>query len=530
MINHQVARRNKLALYPQKPSMASFGSSRGGGRGGGGYGGGAHRFSSGTRTPHHSNKSNINSNSSSSSSSPTQPKLQVCRNFIATGSCPHGTRCNFSHVVRHFASVDVSDKLPPDAIVSGGRSGYRGGPSKPVKDRYKATSVAVWETSNGMIKLFTGSHDGKWRLYNTAPTTTTNHGGGGGGDNNSPSSVVLTKEFEHHVGGPVDTVHLVASHYFFVGFEISSPIEAPNDTNKAGMVHIWNLNVPQDPPLELMIHGSMAKFAASGRIRCLCTATAVGDGRVWSGGNDGVIREWAFSSSSSTVATGTTGGFSLVRCMSGHLGAVSKLALCNGVLWSGGVDGTIRLWNIENGEMAHLIPAIKKETGATSSTTPYTDGGAAVAVVPTMAAGHSGSITGLLTFEIPSSDPSNSSASASLFVITSSLDETVKVWNATNGECVASEKHGQGVTSIALTSDPTGQPLLLCGLYYGDIMIRGTISNPPLCLLLKISHNFVGVGHEIGPVHDVQAGPGHTFYAVGEDGKLTVWQIVGAMQ
>ena len=113
------------------------------------------------------------------------------------------------------------------------------------------------------------------------------------------------------------------------------------------------------------------------------------------------------------------------------------------------------------------------------------------------------------------------------FVFTSSLDETVRVWNATNGECVASERHGQGVTAIALSSDLRGNPLLLCGLFYGDIMIRGTVSNPPLCLLLKISHNYLGVGHEMGPVNDIQPGPGNTFYAVADDGKLTAWQITG---
>ena len=53
-------------------------------------------------------------------------------------------------------------------------------------------------------------------------------------------------------------------------------------------------------------------------------------------------------------------GFSLLRSMCGHLGAVTGLALMNGVLWSGGSDGTIRLWNAGSGEEAHLIPAVKK--------------------------------------------------------------------------------------------------------------------------------------------------------------------------
>ena len=437
-------------------------------------------------------------------------------------------------MVRHYATIDVSDKLPPDARQSSGGGGYHhhNRNSGKIKDRYKATSVAIWETAN-QIKLFVSSHDGKWRLYNTSPTTsttttntTTNHHNHNNpqletNNNNAPiiTGVTLNQEFEHYVGGPIDTLHLLSNHYLFVGFENSAPIEAPLESNKAGMVHIWNLTSPGDAPMELQMHGNFAKYAHSGKIRCLCTGG--GEGRVWTGGNDGVIREWRANSTTTTTTTTpgvAGGGFILVRTISGHLGAVTKLTLSNHgsvILWSGGVDGTIRLWNVESGEMAHLIPAVKKETGGADT-------------AGAMMLGHSAAITGLLPFDVPSSDPSAGGGSASSFVFTSSLDETVKVWNAANGSCVASEKHGQGVTSIAFTTDASGtHPLLVCGLYYGDIMIRGTVSNPPLCLLLKISHNFVGVGHELGPVHDVQAGPGCTFYAVGEDGKLTVWQIVG---
>jgi len=402
----------------------------------------------------------------------SQPRLQVCRNFASTGNCQHGERCNFSHVIKLHASIEVSDKNKD--LKSNSNRGY--GVKNKVKDKHRVTSVAVWE-SNGAIKLFTGSHDGKWRLWNISSP--------GRGEN----TATLSKEFEHFVGGPVDTVH-VASHFFFCGFD-ASPIEAPNA--KAGMVHSWNLNAPQDSPMELWM-SPMAKYAASGRIRSLYTTS---DGRVWSGGSDGNIREWSFN-----PCKGPEGkaGFSLLRSMCGHLGAVTGLALMNEVLWSGGSDGTIRLWNVGSGEEAYLIPAVKK--GGKK------DG----------CSGHSGQVTGLLTFDAPVQ---------SAFVFSSSLDETVKVWNASTGECVASENHGQGVTAIAFMVDLKENPLLLCGLFYGDIMIRGTVSNPPLCLLLKISHNFIGVGHELGPVNSIQAGPSNTFYCVADDGKLTVWQITG---
>ena len=84
------------------------------------------------------------------------------------------------------ASVIASDKNPEAKQ----NYGYRGNNSNKTKEYHKTSSVAVWET-HGQIKLFTGSHDGKWRLWATAPAA------GGNG-------ATLTKEFEHFVGGPID--------------------------------------------------------------------------------------------------------------------------------------------------------------------------------------------------------------------------------------------------------------------------------------------------------------------------------------
>ena len=465
--------------------MASFSSGRGPG--------GRNNNSRDGRGPHSSKPTNPGST----------PRLQVCRNFASSGNCHHGTRCNFSHVIKNHASALVSDKK---AIVPNNKPNFRGhhhtnnGKGK-VKEYHKVSSVSVWKNDTNMTKVFTGSHDGKWRLWNILSATSV-----GSSNNNNNNNNTCTSEFEHFAGGPVDTVH-VASNFFFCGFE-ASPIEAPDA--KAGMVHIWNLDAPQDPPMELWM-GPMSKYACSGRVRSLITTP---DGRVWSGGSDGSIREWAYNPQQQQEGQqqppGVTAkaGFGLIRTMSGHLGAVTGLAIVKGVLWSGGDDGTIRLWNIEKeGEEVHVISAVSKDAARNNG---------AGSILPT--AGHAGGLTGIVPFESPTNQNS--------YVFTSSLDETVKVWNATNGECVASENHGQGVTAIELTSDLKGNPLLLCGLFYGDIMIRGTVSNPPLCLLLKISHQYMSVGHEMGPVNAIQAN-GNTFFAVADDGKMTAWQIVG---
>ena len=501
--------------------MASFG---GGGRHGGGYDG--HGGGRGRLIPP-GGRGGGGGSGEGGVGGASQPRLQLCRNFASTGRCHHGDRCNFSHVVRLLASAVISDPLSDDV---GLRHGYhhrgRGGElsgNKFVKVNHRVTSVAVWESSSSkdgsIVKLFTGSHDGKWRLWNLASSP-------GSSQQQSetlsanPSSPTLTKEFEQCVGGPVDCVHIAASH-LFVGFE-STPLDMAPDA-RAGMVYGWNLHAPNDLHSELWI-SQFAKYAGSGRVRTVCSSEV--KGRVWTGGNDGLIREWNYAVS---PATGV-GGFGLGRTFGGHLGAVTGLALSTGnVLWSGGMDGTIRLWNVETGEAAHAIAAVAKDQARNSGIVGIgVDSGLLSPTMPTSGQGHAGSVTGILTFDLPdSSRVDNGVGLQSSFIFTSSLDETVKVWNATNGECVSSERHGQGVTAIALSTDLHGIPLLLCGLFYGDIMVRGTVSNPPLCLLLKISHNFLGVGHEAGPVNDIQIGPGNTFYAVADDGKLTAWQITG---
>mmetsp|Transcript_27875 Transcript_27875/g.66367 ORF Transcript_27875/g.66367 Transcript_27875/m.66367 type:complete len:441 (+) Transcript_27875:202-1524(+) len=436
----------------------------GGGRGGRGGGRGGHN--------HNSGRGN-------------DAQFKLCSNYIV-GKCTHGDRCRFAHLLQIMATVDCSDKNKEfNSNNNYNNRNYHS--KKKMSDRYKASSVAVWE-NQGQIKVFTGSYDGKWRLFNTGPAQPGQHG------------AQINQEFEHYVGGPIDVVH-VASHYFFCAFECA-PAEAPD--SKAGMVHIWNLNNPSDPPMELWM-SPMSKYAGSGKIRSLFTTP---DGTVWSGGSDGIIRQWAFN------PQGPDGkpGFVLTKTYYGHLGAVTGIALVKGNLWSSGMDGTLRIWNCDKAEQAHLIPANKNDRGNQNNGNP---------TPAQKGPGHSGPINEIVPFELPNDGGS--------FIMSSSNDGTVKVWNATNGDCVASESNPCGVTSISLTADIKGKPMLLSGLLNGDIMIRGTVSTPPLKSLTKIAKSFLNVGHD-NTVNDICTGPGNTFYAVGDDGKLTVWQITGNFQ
>merc|ERR1712151_1439557 len=115
------------------------------------------------------------------------------------------------------------------------------------------------------------------------------------------------------------------------------------------------------------------------------------------------------------------------------------------------------------------------------------------------------------------------------FVLSGSLDGTVKAWNGETGECLASENHNQGVISMALNTDVKGIPIVLCGLEDGTLMIRNMLQTQnlapftPLVAISNFSHNNV---HE-GAIQSIKSGPSNTFYTGGRDGKLLVWQITG---
>jgi len=382
----------------------------------------------------------------------------------------NASTCGFAHVVKMHASIDASSRS-----------------SKPSHHRYNqpntshepVSSVAIWETQ-GTIKIFSGSHDGYWRLWNTAQGT-------------------FVKEFEHRMGGKVETVD-VASNFLFVGFE-GTTVKVPGV--RVGMVHAWNLAVPTDPPIEFQMD-PLAPYSAAG---CITSFLNSGDTMV-SGSHDGTIRIWAYDA----AVGGGKGGFALRHTLHGHAGEVTGLAVVGGtMLWSGSTDSTIRLWDMASGECKYLI------TKETPGTIPPPQQPQAQQQNP-QGVGHTGPVTHLVPFESPAGN----------FVISSSLDGTVKAWNGSNGDCVASETHGQGVVTIALTNDLKGNPILLCGLEAGNIMIRSILPSPnapALCLLFTLSAKYTA-GHE-GPVRALRAGPANTFYSGGSDGKLNVWEITG---
>lgn len=352
------------------------------------------------------------------------------------------------------------------------------------------SAITIWEQpNNAPFKIFTSSHDGYWRLWNTA-----------GGN--------FTQEFESFMNGKINQC-FVSNNFLFCGFEATCSA-IPN--LPVGHTHVWNLQNPQQAPLELQVqpatnpptpNACTLPYAHNQAVTAVHMAGSDPSSvQIATGSHDGSIHLWAYREPA----------FTLAQRMLGHIGEVTGLVLlpAQNVLWSCGTDCCIRIWNTTTGNCQHCITP----TTAASGAPPHPAG--APQQPPANAIGHQSAVSSLLSFDMP--------GGAGTFIISGSLDGTVKAWNAATGDCVASETHNEGVVSMALGKDVTGHQVLLLGMASGTIQCRNLVQTPKMPAFQLL---FALERYHDGPVKSVAAGPSATFYTGGADGKMNVFSFVG---
>jgi len=254
----------------------------------------------------------------------------------------------------------------------------------------------------------------------------------------------MEKEVEHNMnGGKVECV-VVASNFLFCGFEGIS-VKVPGV--KVGMIHAWNLKAPGRPPLELHM-GPLAPYAHASNVSVFITQNDM----CISASHDGTIRVWKYDLSPNM----DNGSFILVNALCGHAGKVTSLVVSQNMLWSSSMDMTIRLWDLSTFDCKHLITQDVSCMGITGqSSSPITSGDGV---------GHKSAVTCLVNFD--------SQVAGGNFVISSSLDGDVKVWNSSNGGLMGSTNYNlSGIVCMALSADLKGIPILICGTMCGEIII-----------------------------------------------------------
>ncbi|XP_022885595.1 zinc finger CCCH domain-containing protein 48-like isoform X1 [Olea europaea var. sylvestris] len=186
--------------------------------------------------------------------------------------------------------------------------------------------------------------------------------------------------------------------------------------------------------------------------------------KIW----DGTILAWKWGTETNIPK--------LAAKMKGHNGAVCSLLVgANNRLYSGSIDNTIRVWDLQT---LHCIQTLH---------------------------GHTGDVTSVICWD--------------RYLISASVDNTIKVWAATevgNLEVVYELKEECGVAALSGMTDAEAQPILFCS--YNDNTVR--IYDLP-------SFNERSRIFSKGEVQVIQIGIGGLFFTGDATGQLSVWKLLG---
>ncbi|GLT27084.1 hypothetical protein SLA2020_021120 [Shorea laevis] len=167
--------------------------------------------------------------------------------------------------------------------------------------------------------------------------------------------------------------------------------------------------------------------------------------------------------------------FKLVASLKGHSKGVLCLAIGRGILYSGAMDHTARVWDPKNFQCLNVLK------------------------------GHSGYVTSLLCWDV--------------VLLTSSLDKTVNAWAYEDGELkvVHSHQEEDGVIKLSgLQQDAGTDPTLFCCLKDNSVRLYDLPS-------------FAEKGRICSKkeVKAMKTGPGSLFFTGDGTGKVTVWNYFG---
>lgn len=198
----------------------------------------------------------------------------------------------------------------------------------------------------------------------------------------------------------------------------------------------------------------------------VCTMSTTNE-MLLAGVHDGSILAWTFNSG--------TNSFEATASLKGHTGSVVSLVFGAGRLYSGSMDNTIRVWDLENMQCIHTLNK------------------------------HSEVVMSLVCWD--------------QYLLSCSLDQTLKIWAATKAgdlEVVYTLDEEHGILSLRGMPDAQGKPILLCSC--NDNSVR---------LYELPSFTERGRVFTRQEVRTIEIGPGGLFFTGDGTGRVSVWRLSG---
>ena len=259
-----------------------------------------------------------------------QPDARLCKFFLLGGAqqCQSGHKsggCQFAHSLQRVADVLVAKNT--------GQRGRGGSSSNAV------TAVCSHKDESGGVRVFTGTKDGHWRMWNA-----------------------LSWQLEQDVAmeGEVHALE-VAAGFLVCGYEGPTPT-LPGVT--VGLVRAWNLANPATP-YDFHISSEMP-FAHLQRTYSVQLKIDTNP-EVYTGSHDGAIHCWGFDAAQNK--------FHLKQKLEGHVLGVTSLSLFTSggtFLLSGSMDRSVRVWSVDSDPKACQGLLTKNNSGHSDVVTSVT--------------------------------------------------------------------------------------------------------------------------------------------------------------
>ncbi|KAL8062573.1 hypothetical protein ABFX02_02G156500 [Erythranthe guttata] len=201
----------------------------------------------------------------------------------------------------------------------------------------------------------------------------------------------------------------------------------------------------------------------------LVCSLALDNDKLFAGMEDGTILVWKLNAESNTPE--------LIAMLKEHHSAVCSLVVgANNRLYSGSKDSTIKVWDTYNLQCLHTL------------------------------SGHTKDVTSLVCWDS--------------YLISASLDKTLKVWSATESGTIKVDyevKDDYEVNAMCGIHDAEGKPILLCA--YSDNTVR---------LYELPSFTERGRIFSKGKVEVIEVGIDGLFFTGDANGDVSVWKMIGA--